>query len=548
MLTVIADFGSYFLSTFLWNGAFVAVQITVFAMALGLIFGLVLAMMRLSRLAVVRGTAWTYGWVFRGTPQLLQLVFIFDVLPVIGVKLAPITTAIIGFGLNQAAFSAESIRGGILSVSTTQTAAAASLGMGPILTLRRIVLPQAARVIVPSTCSDVISMLKLTAIASIIFVQELTFRAQQIVGQNFKFFTVFAAAGLIYLLMTSIIAVIQSFAEERLDPDRRRSNWREDVKRFLGISVPGQSDSGLNEADQSLLARSHLSLHETERKPSWLHELVSFELNGKRGASFVECKGVQKLYGTRTVLQGINLNVSRGEVVVIIGPSGSGKSTLLRMINHLEEMDGGEITVDGKHVGYEKSSSGKLKPIRNLSKARAEAKIGMVFQSFNLFSHLTALENIIEAPIHVHRVAPDRARNTALRLLAEVGLKTHAHHLPHHLSGGQQQRVAIARALAISPHLMLFDEPTSSLDPELVGEVLAVIRKLADAGMTMIIVTHEMKFAREVADRIIFMDEGRVVEEGSPERLLDAPRQERTRRFLRTVVAQPNVTLTPLSA
>ena len=219
----------------------------------------------------------------------------------------------------------------------------------------------------------------------------------------------------------------------------------------------------------------------------------------------------------REILKGIDLTVNAGEVVVIMGPSGSGKSTLLRMINHLEPMDWGEITVDGQLVGYEPLPGGGVRPVRKrLAQARAAARIGMVFQHFNLFEHLTALENIIEAPVSVYRQKPEEARAVAARLLGAVGLARHADHLPHRLSGGQQQRVAIARALAVAPRVMLFDEPTSALDPELVGEVLAVIRGLAEAGMTMIIVTHEVRFAREVADRILFMDDGVIVEQGPP--------------------------------
>ena len=245
-------------------------------------------------------------------------------------------------------------------------------------------------------------------------------------------------------------------------------------------------------------------------------------------------RNLWKSYGHREVLRGVDFSVARGEVVVIMGPSGSGKSTLLRMVNHLEAVDQGEILVDGKHVGYRQVGN-TLKPMRDLAAARAEARIGMVFQHFNLFDHMTALENVTEAPVRVHGEAPSKALETATRLLQMVGLANHANHLPHRLSGGQQQRVAIARALAISPRLMLFDEPTSALDPELVGEVLAVIRRLAEMGMTMLVVTHEVRFARDVADRVIFMDEGKIVEEGAPADVIDQPRHERTRRFLRLV-------------
>jgi polar amino acid transport system permease protein len=250
--------------------------------------------------------------------------------------------------------------------------------------------------------------------------------------------------------------------------------------------------------------------------------------------SFVILRDVWKAYGHREVLRGIDFDVSRGEVVTIMGPSGSGKSTLLRLINHLEPLDRGEITLDGKYVGYEKVGP-TLRQSRNLARSRADARIGMVFQHFNLFEHLTARENIMESPIHVYGESAQTARVRAEELLASVGLARHADHLPHRLSGGQQQRVAIARALAISPRLMLFDEPTSALDPELVGEVLAVIRRLAEGGMTMIVVTHEVRFAREVADRIVFMDEGRIIESGPPEALLDHPNEPRTQQFLRLV-------------
>jgi len=205
------------------------------------------------------------------------------------------------------------------------------------------------------------------------------------------------------------------------------------------------------------------------------------------------------------------------------------------MIAHLEPMDRGEITVDGHHIGYERVNGGALRPSRHVARERARARIGMVFQQFNLFEHLTALENICEAPVRVHGERPDVARARAITLLSSVGLAYHADHLPSRLSGGQQQRVAIARALAISPRVMLFDEPTSALDPELVSEVLSVIRRLAEGGMTMIVVTHELRFAREVADRIVFMADGRIIEEGTPEEILERPREARTQQFLKLV-------------
>jgi polar amino acid transport system permease protein len=249
-------------------------------------------------------------------------------------------------------------------------------------------------------------------------------------------------------------------------------------------------------------------------------------------------RNLWKSYGNREVIKGVDFTIDRGEVVALMGPSGSGKSTLLRMVNHLEGIDSGEILVDGRHVGYAKAGD-KLRPLRNVASARANARIGMVFQNFNLFDHMTALENIMEAPVRVHGEEPAAAYRNSLALLDTVGLAKHADHIPSRLSGGQQQRVAIARALAISPKLILFDEPTSALDPELVADVLGVIRRLAESGMTMMVVTHEVRFAREVADRVIFMDEGKIVEQGPPCEVIDRPKHERTRRFLRQVDGEP---------
>lgn len=531
----LSDFFTYTTSGFLWTGALVAVQITCLAMTGGLVLGLGLALMRLSRHSFIRSAAGFYIFIVRGTPQLLQLVFIFDALPAIGIRLDSFATALIGFAFNEAAFSAEIIRGGILSVSATQSIAAASLGMGPALTLRRIVLPQAMRAIVPGLINDTISMLKLTSIASVIFVNELTFRAQQIVGQNFKFFPVFIATGAIYLVLTSAITALQRVLEDHFDFDEK-SRSASAMQRFLGLGT-GVSTVAAPPSPQPTAQVAKPVTRAVTLDGAWLRSLLGSPDVPDPSRPFVEGRNIQKSYGGRKVLSGVDFTVNAGEVVVILGPSGSGKTTLLRMVNHLEALDWGSITVAGRTVGYRPYpiGGGPPRPVRDLARTRADARIGMVFQHFNLFAHLTALENIIEAPIHVHRVPRAEAESTGMRLLAAVGLAEHAHHLPHRLSGGQQQRVAIVRALAIQPRLMLFDEPTSALDPELVGEVLTVMRRLADAGMTMIVVTHEIRFAREVADRVIFMDAGQVVEQGPPDAVIGAPSHERTRRFLRLV-------------
>ncbi|MEI6362979.1 MAG: amino acid ABC transporter ATP-binding protein [Actinomycetes bacterium] len=241
--------------------------------------------------------------------------------------------------------------------------------------------------------------------------------------------------------------------------------------------------------------------------------------------------GLRKRFGTFEVLQGIDFEIRRGEVVCILGPSGSGKTTLLRCINHLETIDGGLLEVDGEFIGYRRQGE-RLHELSPKEVARQRSKMGMVFQRFNLFPHMTALENVCIGPIVVRGEPASEVRARARELLVRVGLEDRLGAYPAQLSGGQQQRVAIARALALDPMLMLFDEPTSALDTELVGEVLSVMRELAESGMTMIVVTHEVAFARDVADRIIFMDGGLIVEQGTPQEVLMAPREARTQEFL----------------
>jgi polar amino acid transport system ATP-binding protein len=257
--------------------------------------------------------------------------------------------------------------------------------------------------------------------------------------------------------------------------------------------------------------------------------------DARSGLPMVRAEGVRKSFGHLEVLKGIDLEVAAREVMCVIGPSGSGKSTFLRCINHLEKINAGRLWVDGHLVGY-RERGGKLHELRDREVSAQRRDIGMVFQRFNLFPHMTALENVIEAPTRVKRVGKQDARARGQELLERVGLGDRVHSYPNQLSGGQQQRVAIARALAMEPKLMLFDEPTSALDPELVGEVLDVMRGLAADGMTMIVVTHEMGFAREVGDTLVFMDEGRVVEAGDPRQVLSDPRHQRTQAFLSKVL------------
>jgi polar amino acid transport system ATP-binding protein len=253
-----------------------------------------------------------------------------------------------------------------------------------------------------------------------------------------------------------------------------------------------------------------------------------------RTDAVVEARGVHKRFGPTHVLKGVDLSVAKGEVVVIIGPSGGGKSTFLRTLNFLDQPDSGEVWINGAAMGVPAAGSGRA-TLSDAGLSRQRRQVGMVFQQFNLFSHMMALENVMSGPVHVLKTPKDEARADARRLMALVGLGDKEASYPGQLSGGQQQRVAIARALAMHPSVMLFDEPTSSLDPEMVGEVLQVMLNLSEQGMTMVIVTHEIQFARKAADRILFMEDGRIVEEGRPQDLMDSPRNERTRRFLSLV-------------
>ncbi len=253
------------------------------------------------------------------------------------------------------------------------------------------------------------------------------------------------------------------------------------------------------------------------------------------GDVVVEATNVQKWFGRLHVLKGVSMTVKRQEVVVVIGASGSGKTTFIRCINHLEKIQQGRIFVNGHLIGY-REANGKLVEDKERNIAKQRQEIGMVFQRFNLFPHMTALENIIEAPVHVRGASVDEATTMGNALLERVGLAMKANSYPSQLSGGQQQRVAIARALAMKPALMLFDEPTSALDPEMIGEVLEVMKELAREGMTMVVVSHEMGFAREVADRIVMMDDGQIIEEGAPEHFFTNPTHERTKAFLSKIL------------
>jgi polar amino acid transport system permease protein len=527
-----ALFVHYLSLPYLLQGIWFTVVVTALGLAGGLILGLVLAAMQLSRFGIMAALARGYTVIFRGTPLILQMVFAYDALPQIGLKLSAVGAAGLALAANEAPFIAEMLRAGVLGVDRGQLLAGQALGMTPALLMRRIIAPQAIRTMIPAFGNETVSALKNSSLASVISVQELTLRSTQLASSTFDFFSIFFASGLIYLVLTSAVSVVQLFVERSLDLDRATPQgrlaiflpWRRvDLATKLRLAEQTSTDlpQGLLPVPPRANSRSDRAKHAA---------MV------ERNNVAVEVTELRKNYGAQTVLNGLDLTVRVGEVVALLGPSGSGKSTLLRCINHLENWDSGMVRVGGRRLGHR--DDGKPLSPRAIANERASVGVGMVFQQFNLFSHLTARENVAGPLRWVHGMTRVDADRRAGELLERVGLSHRADALPRHLSGGQQQRVAIARALAPNPSVLLLDEPTSALDPELVNEVLEVIRRLAiDDGLTMIISTHQIRFADEVADRVAFLSGGSIIEEGPAHEILTHPRHPLTARFLSVMEA-----------
>jgi len=531
-----AIFAQFFFSEPVLAGLGRTLLLTGISAVIGFILGGLLAFARVSKSPLLSGLSWGYIWLLRSIPLIVLLLVLNNLgylyatinvgVPFTNIlwaqydtvqTLSPFSVAIIGLSLNQAAFSSEIIRGGILSVDQGQHEAAAALGLSRWRQAVHIVLPQAMRAILPSGFNEIIGLAKATSIVYVLALPELFYTVQVIYRRNLEVIPLLMVATVWYLIIMVVLSGIQYVVEQYYSRGARREALPPLVdKLFRTISRKAPKNLAFNATET------------IDRKPS-----VSFE-QGHVGGE-IEIHAVNKSFGTLKVLDNVDLTVGSGEVVAIIGPSGAGKSTLLRTINHLERVDTGIVAIDGELIGYERRGD-TLYELKEPAIRRRRAGVGMVFQNFNLFPHLTAIENVVEAPVAVAGVPREEALAQARDLLARVGLADKADTYPRHLSGGQQQRVAIARALALRPKVLLFDEPTSALDPELVGEVLDVIKELAKSGTTLVIVTHEIGFAREVADRIVFMEGGRVVEIAPPERLFSAPTQTRTRDFLAKVL------------
>ncbi|HEY0295122.1 MAG TPA: amino acid ABC transporter permease/ATP-binding protein [Bordetella sp.] len=490
---------SMFAMPAVWRAALVVVELSALSWLSSVVLGFGLAWARMSPSWWLARPAAIYIWFFRSVPLIVLIIFVYNLpqlFPATGVALShPFFSGFVALLLTETAYMAELHRGGLMSVGKGQYEAATALGLRPVGIQRLVVIPQALRIALPSLVNQYIACVKLTALVSVISLRELLLLAEQLYAQNLLVMESLLAITVFYVGIVTFFSWIMTAIERRLDLSRRKAETLPAdrlaaIRASLPAAAAGQG-AGRQQADVSALL-----------------------LNGLR-----------KCYGSHEVLKGIDLAVKAGEVISIIGPSGSGKTSLIRTINALETIDQGEIILFGQ--SYILASD----PPRNPQVSRGMRRIGMVFQGFNLFPHRTILDNVILAPCY-HGAGRAAATSRALALLDKVGLLAHAYKYPHQLSGGQQQRVAIARALAMEPEIMLFDEPTSALDPELVGEVLKVIAQLAQEGMTMLIVTHEMDFAMSISDRVVFMENGVVQLAAAPAEIRERPDAERVRRFV----------------
>ena len=510
--------------------------LTALAAVSGSILGTALALARVSRSPLLSSLSWGYIWLLRSIPMIVLLLvlnnlgYLYETITV-GIPftdkvlfdypttqlLTPFAAAFLGLTLNQSAFFAEIVRGGILSVDQGQLEAASALGLPRRRQAFRIVLPQAMRSILPTGFNEIIGLAKSTSMVYVLALPELFYTVQVIYRRNLEVIPLLMVATVWYLVIMTVLSIMQHYIERYFSRGALRNPTPLPFEAFF-------------QRRRNRVSASDVSAVETTGRTD-LRDAGILRATG--GA--VRIHGISKSFGTLKVLDDIELNLPTGSVTAILGPSGSGKSTLLRAINHLERVDSGFISVDGELVGYRQQGN-VLFELKEKDVLKRRVDIGMVFQNFNLFPHLTVLENLIEAPIQVRGLSREQAMLLARELLARVGLSDKIDAYPRQLSGGQQQRVAIARALALRPKVLLFDEPTSALDPELVGEVLDVIKELARTGTTLVIVTHEIGFAREVADTVVFMEGGHILETGSPAQIFNDAKHPRTRAFLDKVL------------
>jgi len=484
-------FVSNFITEARWKlmvkGLYVTVLISIASALFGTLLGALLCMLRRSGNKVLSRFAAVFIRTVQGIPVVVLLLILFYVI-FVKTSLSGITVGIIGFSLDFGAYVAEILRAGLAAVDPGQSEAASALGFDRVKAYRYVILPQAISHALPVYKGQFISLVKMTSVVGYITVQDLTKASDIIRSRTFDAFFPLLFTAAVYFVLAWALTALLSLIEVRTDPLKRK-NVLSDVT-----------------------IHPEYKLTETER-----------HVGGPR-EELIRVEHLRKDYDIASPITDINATVFRGDVIAVIGPSGTGKSTFLRMINRLEEPTSGEVKAFGGPV-----------PSKGKELSRLRMRVGMVFQSFNLFPHLTVIENIMLGPVLLLGLTRQDACDRAICLLNDVGLAERALSYPSQLSGGQKQRVAIIRALAMQPEVMLFDEPTSALDPTLVGEVLHVIRELGKCGMTMLIVTHEMKFAREVSNRVFFLEGGGICEEGTPEEIFGNPKSDRTRAFVRSL-------------
>lgn len=483
-----------------WQASLNVIVLSLLSWSISVVLGMFVALGRQSGNILLRKFWGVYVWFFRSLPLLVLLIFVYNapsVFPQLRTVIGtPFLAGLVSLVLSETAYISEIHRGGLKSVNKGQMEAAQALGLGKFRVEFGIAVPQAVRVALPSLANELVVIIKMTSLVSSISMTELLLVGQRLYTRNFKVLETLLVVAIFYVLLVTVFDGALKLLEHHLDVTNRK-------REVVTMTEPPH--------EETLLKTRNPQPH--------------------NGEPLIEAIDVHKKFGRTEVLKGLDLTVHRGEVVSIIGSSGSGKTTFLRTMNGLETISGGKLLYRSETIGYRFVNGQYRSPnLHDLAQQREE--IGMVFQQFNLFPHMTVLENVVYAPVKLRKIAASKARLMGLEQLGKVGLAEHADKYPYQLSGGQQQRVAIARALAMKPEVVLFDEPTSALDPELVGEVLATMTQLAEEGLTMVVVTHEMTFAKRVADWVVFMEDGHIVEQGPSAELFDNPHTDRLRQFL----------------
>lgn len=502
------------------------IKITVFITFLGLVggaaFGIVLAGLQHSRIRFLALVAKLYVGIFRGTPLILQMVFAYDALPYIGIRLPGLFAAGLALAANEAPFISELIRSALSSVGKGQVMAAETLGLTKLQRSFYIVWPQAFRAALPGLGNETISTLKNSALAMVIAVPELTLRSTQLASSTFDFFSVFFAAGVWYLVLTGVVSLAQETFERILNHESY--NPIMNIKYFKNFFKSNTNKAKIKELPDQVANLVEMKIIESR--------VDYVDVRDKIPNDYIEIHNLYKSYSGNPAIENINLTLPTGTTTVLLGSSGAGKSTLLRCLGLIELPDAGIMRIGTRSFSFDKDKRSFFDG-NKLTEERKAGGITMVFQNFNLFEHLTATENVMLALTSTYNIPKEYAKAISIETLHSVGLKSHENKLPKHLSGGQQQRVAIARALVIRPKVLLMDEPTSALDPESVNSVIDLVNVLkCNKELSIVITTHQLKLASCLGDNVVFMKNGGIVESGKSDDVLQNPSNPQTIRFI----------------